>query len=867
MAHWPFIGRRSELERFTDALGDTRVDTVLVVGDAGVGKSRLALECLAAAEDRGHHVAHVTATASASAVPLSALAPLLPAEQDMADPHTLFEAARRRLRDRAQGRRFVLAIDDVDLLDTVSLALLSFLMADGTLFVVATQRREGAVPDALETRWRDGRAVRLTLDALHRQSVETLLHFALGGPATAGAVQWLWEASRGNVLFLRELVLSAQHEGALACPAGVWQLLRTPRGSSGLIELVQARLSGLSSAHRAVLELLALCEPLSVEELLAQHPAEVLTELEDEGLISVAWESRRTEVRLAHPLHSHTLQSSLPKLRARTILLRQADRVTGHGARRRGDPLLLASWRLDATGSADPELLLRAARLARFAHDLPRTERLASAALAHGAGAAAGLLLAESLHEQARFAEAEAALARAADGRSPGQELPVALSRAMNLLFGLGDPVAARAALDGAGVPAGDPAVAAVSALLANAVAGPVEAAGLLPPQPDGQRAEVRVLWHRAAAAVLADAGRVVEAAELAGAGFELHETVEDRTVVSHPATHLLTLADALLRQGAFDAAEQAAERGRQLVVDAGVEALICWFTGRLGAVALARGQVATAEARFAETLAQARGAGQRSALPMAMSGLIRARASRGPLPDGDPLLAELLEIAGYATWSAEPQRAIAWAEAAGGLVSQARSRLQEAAAEALRRGRANAATELWHDALRLGGDVAGPLGEACERVQGALAAVRAAHAAAVAAGDPGRLQEVAQRFAESGAHLLAAEAMTAAAELHRRQGSGRAAVGCSAAARRLAEGCQGARTPGLLGGGTLTPLTDREREIARLVVSGNSSRQIADLLFLSVRTVNNHLQNVYTKLGIGSRAELADVLAAEVTA
>ncbi len=59
-----------------------------------------------------------------------------------------------------------------------------------------------------------------------------------------------------------------------------------------------------------------------------------------------------------------------------------------------------------------------------------------------------------------------------------------------------------------------------------------------------------------------------------------------------------------------------------------------------------------------------------------------------------------------------------------------------------------------------------------------------------------------------------------------------------------------------------VTPLTSRERDIASLAAQGVSSKDIADQLFLSVRTVNNHLQNVYSKLGVGSRRELATALA-----
>jgi DNA-binding CsgD family transcriptional regulator len=55
--------------------------------------------------------------------------------------------------------------------------------------------------------------------------------------------------------------------------------------------------------------------------------------------------------------------------------------------------------------------------------------------------------------------------------------------------------------------------------------------------------------------------------------------------------------------------------------------------------------------------------------------------------------------------------------------------------------------------------------------------------------------------------------------------------------------------------------LTRREREIAELAARGNSDRAIADILFLSVRTVHAHLRSAYAKLGVTGRGELAAAL------
>jgi two-component system response regulator NreC len=52
-------------------------------------------------------------------------------------------------------------------------------------------------------------------------------------------------------------------------------------------------------------------------------------------------------------------------------------------------------------------------------------------------------------------------------------------------------------------------------------------------------------------------------------------------------------------------------------------------------------------------------------------------------------------------------------------------------------------------------------------------------------------------------------------------------------------------------------PLTHREIDVLRLLARGNTNRQIAELLALSIRTVESHRANLMGKLGLSSRVEL----------
>jgi two-component system nitrate/nitrite response regulator NarL len=64
-----------------------------------------------------------------------------------------------------------------------------------------------------------------------------------------------------------------------------------------------------------------------------------------------------------------------------------------------------------------------------------------------------------------------------------------------------------------------------------------------------------------------------------------------------------------------------------------------------------------------------------------------------------------------------------------------------------------------------------------------------------------------------------------------------------------------------------LSKLTAREIEIARLLVTGLSNKQIARQLVIEISTVKNHVHNILTKLGISHRAEIAKHLGARPAA
>jgi DNA-binding CsgD family transcriptional regulator len=78
---------------------------------------------------------------------------------------------------------------------------------------------------------------------------------------------------------------------------------------------------------------------------------------------------------------------------------------------------------------------------------------------------------------------------------------------------------------------------------------------------------------------------------------------------------------------------------------------------------------------------------------------------------------------------------------------------------------------------------------------------------------------------------------------------------------RRLGQTVHRRTRRGARGAYGITALTGREIEVAELVGTNATNRQIANDLFLSQKTVETHIRNIFNKLGVTSRAEIARAL------
>ncbi len=338
------VGRESELPGLERFLVGARAALVLALcGDPGIGKTTLWEAGIALATERGVTVLSARASEAEAQLSFAALADLL----DRVDPALLdelpqpqryaLEVAVRRTepsgavpepfaisagflgaRRLLAGRGPVLvAIDDVLWLDPASAAVLSFaarrLRSESVRYLVSRRPvRRSDLERALEPE-----VDRLELGPLSIGAISRLLRERLGQPLPRRVLRQVFETSGGNPLFALELGRALLEQGLPEIGAA----LPVPQV---LEELFGARVAALPAPVRRVLLAVALSASLSTEELISVVAPLAFEDALATGILIAA----ETRLRASHPLLAAAALRQSSARERRDLHLALAETVT-----------------------------------------------------------------------------------------------------------------------------------------------------------------------------------------------------------------------------------------------------------------------------------------------------------------------------------------------------------------------------------------------------------------------------------------------------------------------------------------------------------------------------------------------------------
>ena len=896
---WPLVGRDEELAFLRQLRSAAKPVSSVISGAAGVGKSRLAGEAMAEAAAEGWATLAIYGNTSVRAVPLGPHRTALGIEGSP-ELSELAAAVASGLRALTAGKGLLILADDCHELDEPSAALLCQLVAAGSMLCLFTARSGGGMPVPVTALWKDGLAERIELQSLSRRETSDLLAAGLGGSIEDATANRMWTLTEGNPLYLHEVVLSGVESGSLRPAGDEWQWRGEWAGGARLQEIVAARLSRLDPDQSSAMEFLALAGSLPIDLLSRLASGDAVERLEGHGLVKVGL-TANFEVEIAHPVHAEVIRKNMLPLRRRAIWRNLVEELQALGVQDNADRVRLAWWSLEAGLAVDPLTLSvgtgasmwaighaiserlrevfhldRGAPTSVHAPVVPPafdlTIRMAQAAYEGAGGIAEGISLADTLAWSGEIERAESVLAEIESrGTDIDDRLRIALGLAWVRMWGRHDAEGAAVSLRSALTAAGD---SGSTELRAEAYEQLAAIALHL-----GRPRDALALAERAAATqgvplsesvaatpavgALSFLGRFAEALELVDRAIPIAREHGQMRIL---ATLMFTRAGALARSGQLEKGRELAEWLRDISYARDLVDAAASFGVLLGEILLREGRPASAARILRDSsglLAERDLLGYR---PWALYALARAKALTGDERAAQDALAEGRRV-DFGGRHYEMSRFFAEVTL-GGLAGRRSSALDAArAGAAWAREREQVCDEAMalDELLRLEADVgaAERIAQLAQLTDSALVGAMADHARAVLARNPEELLAIADRFADLGSWWRASEAAATASGMLKERGDKRAANAAAGAAEKWAQRCEGvwATPAGPLGSGPVR-LTKREREIATQAAAGRSSKEIAERMVVSSRTVENHLYRIYVKLGVNDRAGLAAALA-----
>lgn len=856
----------------------------LIVGPAGVGKTTLARQTI---EGSDHPSIVVRGIEGLASVPFAALnAARAEHGGDLDEDGDVVRRLRTWLSELARDGVWVL-VDDADALDPPSSGLLSYAAQTENLHLLVTMRTGHHLPSDLDRVALHQSWASVAIEPWTVAEVRDALATTLDGPVAVSLARAVHDLSGGIPLVARELVFEGIAAERIRFDGREWTGAPSVGSPESAARLIGRRLP-TSGPPLAVLQMLAIAGQLRPELLDHLASEDVLIELDAQGLLEFPSGTSLPYVRLAHPMVADALRSGLAEgeRRQRLATLVAASRALAHPDE--VGVLQALHWAIEIGDDLDADELRDGSALALRHMDYALAADIAGELQRREPSAGAAFVHAVALARASRFDEA-LAIADEARSLATTTDEVVALAR---VLVRLHSPFGRTL-----GYVAYDPTIAAEVAAWADARIGGSPFATLL------------------AAFTSFVAGELKQAVELASQVVE--DAPADAPGVAQEADDLLVMMAPLA--GRFDIGRASLRRLASrppgslhlpaLMGSEGARVSLLMFDGMLRE-ALAEDEAAFTVARRAlaydEMMNTSAQRGIRSyllgdldhaadALELALQyrvvptsrtllvlGILAStRMRRGEVAaalrtleqadlERDTFSSALLHL--------DYDNLATTVRAAAGAITpdEARARLRAIAEEADAYGYQwlHAHTRLGMVRLGVAEAVDGDaVRTSAATVDAALIRTTAAVVVAAAAGDLEALVAGADELAAMGARTFEADALVGAIALASARTEGSNVPGVAAADDDLSVAALRwrldrvvAACPGMAPVRTGAPdgravLTDREAEIAELAADGLPSKQIAERLGLSPRTVDNTLRRVYTKLGISKRRELAGAL------
>jgi DNA-binding NarL/FixJ family response regulator/tetratricopeptide (TPR) repeat protein len=810
----------------------------------GVGKTALLRHLAETLRADSFVVTEIAANAAASKIPFGALTGFIDPDAGRA-PVEQIAAGAERLGRLTETGRSVLFIDDAQHLDVASIAVIHQVVMSTDTVVMASRRDADPAPRELRDLWRHAEVDEIVLRPLDADTTQAIVAAELGSAATESDITTIVERSAGNPLFVRELV-QAWRDGT---PTGL-----TPH----LVDLVDQRITDLSPDEQNQLTYIAVGQPLDLS--LSIVDLDAVSRLERAGLVRTEVFATGIIARPAHPLHGEVIRTRLSPLDRRSLSQRLGAALLAQPVRRRGDALRVVTWLLEAGDRPPADLAGAAAFEACGWLDTELADRLATIAVEDDRSAANLYTLGEVRRLVGRREAAAALWEEAFQLATDDDDIRrVALSLGQLYLLFLRRRDQALDVLTRARDRIRDPAMRlgiqsdiAMAQLTGHRHDSIADIERLLDDPNCGDEsawtALSNLLWAKATSLDLEGVERHLERAR----------DVEPRLPADRDGE--LDLIHALfanidhVRQGP-PAGLAAAEAFRVSADTRHIARGITTFTAsQLHQIA---GNIDAASSTADDAIVALDAYDMFNAGPMVRWHASIVAHHRGDDDRGTEFHdAAVARSTGDAPWQEVwLPRSQAWMMLASGDVDAAIRCACNAGKGAFEAGEIGWGVYCYHDAVIWGG--ADEALDALQRVRPHTTNVAVLdllfdHAEAAATRSPGALAHVARRFEAVGARWYAA-----AAWANRAVCVSDEVESCCDATRAVVM----SPVRGLHPAAPALALTSRQLDIACAAATGQTSRVVGEALFLSPRTVDNHLREIYRRLGVAGRSELADLI------